>query len=78
MGLRFEFLLAGFGWANMPAHLAAAGLSNGQLVDLGIRDPSLTPEPLPIYAAHKRGSPPRQAAQWLLTDLQNRLAAEHG
>jgi DNA-binding transcriptional LysR family regulator len=75
MGPRLEFLLAGSGWATIPAHLLEPHLSDGKLVVLKIRDPAVAPGfSLPIYAAHERSRPPRPAARWLLEDIQNRLS----
>jgi len=75
MGSRLEFLLAGSGWATMPAHLIEPYLSNGMLAALKIRDPAVAPDfVLPIYAAHERSRPPRPAARWFLEDIQNRLS----
>ena len=36
--VRLEFLLAGFGWCNMPRHLVAPALADGRLVPLEIRE----------------------------------------
>jgi len=75
MGPRLEFLLAGLGWATIPAHLLEPHLGNGKLVVLKIRDHAVAPGfSLPIYAAHERSRPPRPAARWLLEDIQNRLS----
>jgi DNA-binding transcriptional LysR family regulator len=75
MGPRLEFLLAGSGWATIPAHLVEPHLTSGKLVALKIRDPAVVPGfSLPIYAAHERSRPPRPAARWLLEDIQRRLS----
>jgi DNA-binding transcriptional LysR family regulator len=75
MGSRLDFLLAGSGWATIPAHLVEPYLSNGKLVELKIRDPAVAPGfSVPIYAAHERSRPPRPAARWLLEDIQRRLS----
>jgi DNA-binding transcriptional LysR family regulator len=75
MGSRLDFLLAGSGWATIPAHLVEPYLSNGKLVELKIGDPAVVPGfSLPIYAVHERSRPPRPAARWLLEDIQRRLS----
>jgi DNA-binding transcriptional LysR family regulator len=75
MASRLDFLLAGSGWATIPAHLAQPYLADGRLVALTIDDPHFEPGIIPIYAAHARSLPLRPAARWLLQDLQARLAA---
>lgn len=70
IGRRLEFLLGGFGWCNMPAHLVEGHLKEGRLVNLDINDASVLPGKLPIYSAHRRDAPLGRAAQWLLSDLQ--------
>ena len=76
MGSRLDFLLAGAGWATIPAHLAKPYLASRRLVELAISDPGFEPGIIPIYAAHERSRPLRPAAQWLLQDLQARLATD--
>ncbi|AYG64469.1 LysR family transcriptional regulator [Rhizobium jaguaris] len=67
---RLEFILAGFGWGNMPHHLVKEYLADGRLKQIVIDDSSVTPGWLPIYAAYKRDGPLGMAASWLLSDLQ--------
>jgi DNA-binding transcriptional LysR family regulator len=74
MGPRLDFLLAGSGWATMPAHIVGPYLADGRLVELVIKDPAVAPGFVPIFAAHERSRPPRPAARWLLGDLQGRLS----
>ncbi len=74
MGSRLDFLLAGSGWATIPAHIVKPYLANGRLVELIIKDPAVAPGLLPIFAAHERSRPPRPAARWLLENLQSRLS----
>jgi DNA-binding transcriptional LysR family regulator len=74
LGRRLEFLLAGFGWANMPLHLVAPYLADGRLTELGIEDPAIRPSLIPIHAIHQRSRPLRKAALWFLENLQNQLS----
>jgi DNA-binding transcriptional LysR family regulator len=76
MGSRLDFLLAGSGWATIPAHIVKPYLANGRLVELTIRDPAVVPGVIPIFAVHERSRPPRPAARWLLENLQNRLSPQ--
>ncbi len=70
---RLDFLLAGFGWGNMPVHLVQPHLDTGDLVQLNLEEPSLVLPFIPIHAVHRRGNPPGKAGRWLLTDLAARL-----
>jgi DNA-binding transcriptional LysR family regulator len=76
MGSRLDFLLAGSGWATIPAHIVKPYLANGRLVELTIRDPAVVPGVLPIFAVHERSRPPRPAARWLLENLQSRFSPQ--
>jgi DNA-binding transcriptional LysR family regulator len=69
---RLEFLLAGFGWANMPTHLVEPHLRDGTLRELAVDDPSVQGISVPIFAIHERNRPPGKAGRWLLEDLQRR------
>jgi DNA-binding transcriptional LysR family regulator len=66
---RLDFILAGLGWATMPAHIVTPLIADGRLVQLAIDDPGIRPVPFPIYAVHERSRPLRKAAAWLLADL---------
>lgn len=68
---RLDFILAGFGWATMPAHMVHPYIANGRLIELPIDDPGIRPVPVPIYAVHNRSQPPRRAGSWLLDNLRN-------
>jgi len=69
---RLDFLLAGFGWATMPAHIVAPLIASQRLMLLPIDDPGIKPAPFPIYAVHDRTRPLRKAATWLLNNLRAR------
>lgn len=71
---RLEFLLAGFGWANMPEQLVAAHLANGSLVRLELDEPGVWSDRVPLFAVHQRSRPLGKAAQWFLDDLRQRVA----
>lgn len=74
LGRRLEFLLAGFGWARMPLHLAAPYLADGRLRALTFDDPSMGPVTVPISAAYLRDQPPGKATRWFLDTLRARVA----
>ena len=71
---RLDFLVAGFGWGNMPVHLVRRHLDTGDLVRLELEEPSLVPAAIPIHAVHKKSRPPGKAGRWLLNDLSKRLS----
>ena len=69
IGRRLDFLLAGFGWCNMPFHLVQRHIADGRLIRLQIEDTAVLPGLLPLYLAHRRDAPLGRAVQWLLADL---------
>ena len=71
LATRLDFLLAGFGWCNMPGHIVTDHIAAGRLKKLGIanRD-ELT---FPLYVVHERGRAPGRAGRWLIADLRERL-----
>jgi DNA-binding transcriptional LysR family regulator len=72
LGTRLEFLLAGFGWCNMPRHLVRDHIHAGRLKELAIRDRNnLT---LPMHIVYDRSRPPGKAGRWFIEDLRKRLA----
>ncbi|MDY0882715.1 LysR family transcriptional regulator [Dongia soli] len=69
---RLDYLLAGFGWCNMPLHLVEKHLDSGRLIRLRlIEDTSFL---APLYIVHDRTRPPGRAGKWLIDDLRSRLA----
>lgn len=76
LGRRLDFLLAGFGWCRMPAHLVGGPMAAAQLVALRIQDDPTPEEGLTIYAAHRRDRVLGAASRWLLDTLRERLASD--
>ena len=76
LGPRLEFLLAGFGWCNMPRHIAAPLIAGKSLVQLDLSEPHPLPIRLPMYAVHTRDRPPGPAGRWFLDQLQAACQAE--
>jgi DNA-binding transcriptional LysR family regulator len=71
LGTRLEFLLAGFGWCNMPRHLVTEYIQAGRLNELVLKERSnLT---LPMHVVYDRGRPPGKAGRWFIDDLRKRL-----
>jgi len=71
---RLEFLLAGFGWCRMPAHLVEPHLASGRLKRLEIADEERAE--LPLHLVYERGRMLGLAGKWLLGDLSRRLRGE--
>jgi DNA-binding transcriptional LysR family regulator len=73
LGTRLEFLLAGFGWCNMPAHLVEDHIRAGRLVALVPKD--YVNISLPLHVVYDRTRPPGRAGRWFIEHLRKRLAA---
>jgi DNA-binding transcriptional LysR family regulator len=73
LATRLEFLLAGFGWCNMPYHMVRDHIDSGALKVLDIAEPTLTG--LDIHVIHERGRAPGKAGRWLIEDLRQRVTA---
>lgn len=67
---RREFLLAGFGWCNMPVPLVRQDIVAGRLKVLDIQE-HIAPE-FPIHVVYERGRTPGRAGRWLIDDLRQR------
>ena len=78
LGTRLEFLVAGFGWCNMPYHLVREHVEGGRLKVLEMAEPTLSG--LDIHVVHERGRAPGKAGRWLIEDLRRRVTecAGHG
>ncbi|MDO9440321.1 MAG: LysR family transcriptional regulator [Beijerinckiaceae bacterium] len=73
LGTRLEYLLAGFGWCNMPTHMVSEAIAQGRLKRLRIS--GAQPIELAIHVAFERGRTPGPAGRWLIEDIRGRLAA---
>jgi DNA-binding transcriptional LysR family regulator len=73
LSTRLEFLLAGFGWCNMPLHMVREPIAAGRLkaLELAERDPFQ----FRVHVMRMRGSEIGRAGRWLIDDLQRLLAA---
>lgn len=73
LAARLDYLLAGFGWCNMPLHMVEDHIAAGRLVHLPLKD--YTSLPLPISVAYATRHPPGRAGRTLIEDLKPRLLA---
>jgi DNA-binding transcriptional LysR family regulator len=80
LATRLDFLLAGFGWCNMPSHMVAEHVAAGRLKRLKVANQEEVA--LPLSVVHERGRSPGRAGRWLIADLRERLktcpGAHHG
>ncbi|HWA30854.1 MAG TPA: LysR family transcriptional regulator [Rhizomicrobium sp.] len=72
LGTRLEFLLAGFGWCNMPRHMVEAHIRAGRLKELALRE--RVNFRLPLHVVYERGRPPGRAGRWFVEQLRKRVA----
>jgi len=73
MEQRIEATKAGIGWANLPEHMVADAVANGELVRVVVNDPAAHPrDPIALFGIHERNRPWGEASEWLM----RRLAAE--
>jgi DNA-binding transcriptional LysR family regulator len=75
LGSRLDYLLAGFGWCNMPQHLVEKPIAAGRLKRLQLKAYSAQSYAIPLHVVHERVRPPGRAGRWLIADLKTRLAA---
>ena len=71
LSVRLDFLLAGFGWCNMPTHMVRAHIAAGRLKRLDLADVR-APE-LPLHIVQQRGRRLGRAGRWLIEDIRRRL-----
>ena len=65
--VRLEFLLAGFGWCNMPRHVVSGHLAQGRLVMLDVAEQRGFG--LPVQAVHMRNQALGRGARSLISAL---------
>ena len=73
LAARLDYLLAGFGWCNMPLHMVEGHIEQGHLTRLHLKDYDTLS--LPIAGAYATKRPPGRAGRWLIDDLTPKLAA---
>src|SRR5207245_200565 len=64
MATRLDYLLAGFGWCNMPLHLVESHIAAGRLHRLQLKE--TTRLEFPVHVVHQRGRRPGRAGRWLI------------
>jgi len=71
MATRLEYLLGGFGWCHMPAHLIEDLIAEGRLKLLRLTQGEGFL--LPLHVVRQPGHQVGRASQWLVEDLRKRL-----
>jgi len=71
LATRLDFLLAGFGWCNMPVHMVAGHIAAGRLKRLETAERDAVR--FHIHVVHERGRAIGRAGRWLVADLRERL-----
>jgi DNA-binding transcriptional LysR family regulator len=71
LSTRLEFLLAGFGWCNMPVHMVAEHIETGRLKRLATAERDWVE--FRIHVVHERGREIGRAGRWLINDLRQRM-----
>src|SRR5208337_3716027 len=72
LSTRLEFLLAGFGWCRMPAHLVLGPISDGRLKELKLAE--FSSFQFLAHVVQVRGHEIGRAGRWLIEDLRARMA----
>src|ERR1700677_2416307 len=62
LATRLDFLLAGFGWCNMPSHMVSEHVAAGRLKRLALANQEEVA--LPLYVVHERGRLPGRGGRW--------------
>jgi DNA-binding transcriptional LysR family regulator len=68
---RLDFLLAGFGWCNMPTHMVSDHIADGRLKVLDLAEK--TNPMFRVHVVHERGRPPGRAGRWLVEEVRRLL-----
>ena len=71
LSTRLEFLLAGFGWCRMPAHLVRGPIAEGRLKELELAE--FSSFQFLAHVVHVRGHEIGRAGRWLIEDLRARM-----
>ncbi len=71
LSTRLDYLLGGFGWCNMPAHMVDPHIEAGRLKRLRLVENDSWA--MPIHLVHPRHRPPGRAGRMLIADLRERL-----
>jgi DNA-binding transcriptional LysR family regulator len=71
LSTRLDFLLAGFGWCNMPTPMVSRHIDAGRLKVLDI--PGNPIREFPIHVVYQRGRPPGRAGRWLIDEIRRLL-----
>jgi DNA-binding transcriptional LysR family regulator len=71
LSTRLEFLLAGFGWCRMPAHLVLGPIADGRLKELKLAE--FSGFQFLAHVVQVRGHEIGRAGRWLIENLRRRM-----
>jgi DNA-binding transcriptional LysR family regulator len=71
---RYDFLLEGFGFCNMPLHMLQEDLAAGRLKRIQVEGWGAADYRLPLYLVFRRGFQPGKAARWLIGQMESYFA----
>src|ERR1700759_4300361 len=71
---RLDFLLAGFGWCNMPSHMVSGHVEAGRLKPLTLAETEPSLVRMHIHVVRERGREVGRVGRWLIDDLRLQLA----
>ena len=71
LNTRLDFLLAGFGWCNMPLHMVEPHIRSGRLKRLQLAGAPTVD--FQVFVVSERGRQLGRAGRWLVEDLRARL-----
>lgn len=74
LSTRLDFLLAGFGWCNMPAHMVIDHIEAGRLKRLTLAETEASLVRLHIHVVRERGREIGRVGRWLIDDLRRQLS----
>jgi DNA-binding transcriptional LysR family regulator len=74
LSTRLDFLLAGFGWCNMPAHMVIDHIEAGRLKRLTLAETEASLVRMHIHVVRERGREIGRVGRWLIEDLRLQLA----
>jgi len=76
--MRYDFLLAGFGFCNMPLHMVREDLAAGRLKRIQVEGWGTGDLKLPLYLVYRRGFQPGRATRWLIGQMESDFAEPTG
>jgi DNA-binding transcriptional LysR family regulator len=71
LGAKHAFLLAGFGWGNMPLHMVAKDIKAGSLVAIKVEGFRTSELAMPMRVVYRKDAPPGPAGRTFISKLRS-------